>query len=388
MADQRDKKIHVAALISSLNIGGYEIKMDLLAKHLDRERFKLTVILVYPEYKAQERHRKAGEAHRQFFQWEGVETVALPMKGRLDLRLVGLIASVLRDRSVDLLYFMAMGAGTFLGPLAGRRAGVKRIIRASDTVVKGMYPAPLKWLDRFLLGKTTHTIVPSYFLQELMVRELKMDAARISVINNGIDHRKFQGLATQAKAKLAMGLDPQSKTVGMVANLNPVKRHALLLEAAPKIVAANPSVHFVFMGDGPCRADLLAQVRALGIEKQVHFLGHRADVPQLLPGLDVGVFCSQVEVYPLSLIEMMSVGVPVAAMKVGGIPEIIDHGQNGFLVSDGDVHALAESVNQLLSMTDLARALSKNARKKASLLSVEHMVEQHAQCFMGQDLHD
>lgn len=358
-----ENKTRLAVLVSTLAVGGYEVKLDLLMRRFSRDRFDLTVIWVYPDYKIRPRHAETLLRLEKMFQWPGVETVALPMRRRFDLRLVGVIARLLRQRRCDTLLFMALGVGTFLGPLAGRRAGVKRIVRASDTVVKGTYPRPMKWVDRWMLGWTDAVVVPSTYLRDEMVRELCVDASKYVVIPNGIDLSRFQDLPSPQEARRLLGVDPDGVLIGMVANLNPVKRHHLLLEAAPSILEAVPSARFVLIGEGVCRDELMAQAERLGVGERVHFVGHRSDVPRLLPALDVGVSCSLVETHGISIIEMMAAGVAVVANGVGGIPEIVEQEKTGLLVKSGDVEALAEAVIRVLKKPELRMQMCARARE-------------------------
>jgi glycosyltransferase involved in cell wall biosynthesis len=101
-------------------------------------------------------------------------------------------------------------------------------------------------------------------------------------------------------------------------------------------------------GDGPEEAALRAQIAGLGLEDVVLLLGTRSDVPEVLAALDVAVCCSDFEGTPLSVMEYMAAGRPVVATRVGGLPELIEHGVHGLLFELRDPDDLANKVAELL----------------------------------------
>lgn len=140
--------------------------------------------------------------------------------------------------------------------------------------------------------------------------------------------------------------------VGIVANFAPFKRHEDFLRMAREILQARTDVEFLIIGDdteGKGRGQLLKQLtRDLGIQDQVRFLGHRADIPQLMRSLHLLVVPSQFEPFGRVVIEAMACGRPVVASRDGGIPEIIEHGRTGFLAEVGDHAGFARLALEVL----------------------------------------
>ena len=370
-----DRKMRILILVSSHNIGGFETKLHHLAQFINRKKFRLTVLLIYPYYKAGEDSFRIRKDHRSFFRWKDVETIELPMKHRYDVFLFFRAARIIRARRIDLLYMMAYGAGTFLGPIAAKLGGVRKIVRANDTIIRGLYPGVFKYLDRWLISLTNRIVVPSLFLKKLMIETLKIDSSKITVIPNAIDLDRFGIKSDKRSVRKKLGFRKSTRVVGMIANLLPVKAHNVLITAVPKVVQVFPDTVFLLLGEGPLRSSLERLVQKLKIKEHVYFLGYRPDVAALVQTFDIGVLCSKIETHGIVLIEMMAAGIPVIAPNVGGIPEIIEDGVNGLLTVQGDSDQLAESIIGLLRDSKTAHRLGKSGRVRVQeKFSVERMV--------------
>ncbi len=327
-------------------------------RHLDRRRVQPSVILLYPGYKARRTDEAVRVRQRAFFQWPGIETVEIAMRGRFDLSAIARSALTLRRMRPDVMLYFALGPGTFAGPAAARLAGVPAVSRAQDTVLEGLYPAPLRPADRLLLKDTDRIVVPSAFLKAAIIRGLGVRPGRIDVIPNGIDLSRFRSVRPKPGLAASLGFGPGDRLVGITANLVPVKNHRLLLEAVPIVLKAVPRARFLLIGEGPLKSELRALAESFGVSSAVRFLGYRSDVRDLIPLLDAGLLCSHMETHGIALIEMMAAGVPVAAPAVGGIPEIIRDGENGLLFDPDDAGGLAAALIRILRDKRLASRLS------------------------------
>src|SRR5450759_4251205 len=180
------------------------------------------------------------------------------------------------------------------------------------------------------------------------VREEGRAGAPISLIYNGVDLQRYihqQPCCTLHDDYL---IPAESQIVGVVARLEAEKGHRTLLEAWPLVLAAVPSAWLLIIGEGSERDSLEAQVASLGIEDRVVFTGRREDVPAATAALDVAVLPSYREAQGLSILEAMALSRPVVASRVGGIPEVIEAGVSGLLVSPRDPEALAGAIIRLL----------------------------------------
>ena len=155
-----------------------------------------------------------------------------------------------------------------------------------------------------------------------------------------------------------------AKVLMHISNFRPVKRIPdciRILEAARKHVNA----HLLMVGDGPERGPAEDLTRELGLDDFITFLGKQDHIERLLPLADVVLLPSELESFGLAALEGMACGVPAVATRVGGVPELITHGHDGYLEAPGDVPALAQRVIELLTDPDLHRRMSESARATA-----------------------
>ena len=143
------------------------------------------------------------------------------------------------------------------------------------------------------------------------------------------------------------------------------KNHATLLQAFAQGPACNPKAHLVLVGAGVLQRPLEEQAQKLGLASQVHFLGVRADIPDVLAAMDVFVLSSDYEGSPLSLVEAMAAGLPIVSTIAGGVPELIQNGKEGFLVQVGDVKGLSDSMTFLAKNPEARRSLGTAAARRA-----------------------
>ncbi|MEA3409443.1 MAG: glycosyltransferase, partial [Candidatus Eisenbacteria bacterium] len=188
--------------------------------------------------------------------------------------------------------------------------------------------------------------------------------SKVENIGVGTDLEKISGAAPAEELRRELGLGG-SKVVGVVAKLSPVKDHGRFLAAAALISGAYEDVRFLVVGDGSERTRLEREAGELGLSGKVHFIGVRNDVPAVLKLMDVLVLTSLSEGSPNVLLEGMAAGVPVVATRVGGVPEVVEHGVSGFLVDPGDAPGLSNAVLQLLTDADRAREMGAKGRATA-----------------------
>jgi glycosyltransferase involved in cell wall biosynthesis len=191
------------------------------------------------------------------------------------------------------------------------------------------------------------------------LRQSGLSLRNLHIIRNGI------ALSAGDPDAAAGGAPPRSKqgfTVGTVGRLVAVKNHKCLLQAFKRIHDAIDSARLIIVGDGPLAGQLESQAAELGISEYVLFAGFQRDVAHYLRGLDVFVLSSLHEGVPISLLEAMSMGVPVVCTRVGGIPEVITDGHNGMLVDSDDAESLSAAMKKIAADRNLAARLAENAR--------------------------
>jgi glycosyltransferase involved in cell wall biosynthesis len=146
-----------------------------------------------------------------------------------------------------------------------------------------------------------------------------------------------------------LGIADKARVVGTVGRLNEVKNQSLLLKAVATPGPDFKDVEILLVGDGPERASLERLASELGLASRTHFAGYQQNPEHFLPAMDVFALTSRIEGLPLALLEAWAAGVPVVSSAVGGVPKVVVDGENGLLFPNGDVHALASALRQLLA---------------------------------------
>ncbi|MDD2903250.1 MAG: glycosyltransferase family 4 protein [Syntrophales bacterium] len=198
---------------------------------------------------------------------------------------------------------------------------------------------------------------------EYVHQQCGTDPAKIRVLYNAVDLVPCQKSQESLKVREELGLTPDQPVVGLVARLDHrAKGHLELIQALALLKDRHP-LHALMVGGGRRQEEMRELAASLGLQDKVHFLGNRRDVPVLLQAMDIFVLPSHNEGVSLAVLEAMAAGLPVIVSAVGGLPEIVQHEENGLLIPPKDVEALARSLAQLRENPDLARKLGKKARE-------------------------
>ena len=206
-----------------------------------------------------------------------------------------------------------------------------------------------------------------------LVQEHGVDPAKIEVIGSAVDLEKFKPPRDRMKFRLEIGVGANVPLIGNVGMIRPDKGQLILVEAVPLVLAERPDARFVIVGQGTGILKRGIHVRnaidRAGLADQVVMAGYRWDTPDVYAACDVIVIASlRTEASPIVLREAFASGRPVIATKVGDIPEIIEHRQNGLLIKPGDAKALAVAILEFLSDPKLAAHCAVNGLRYA----VEH----------------
>lgn len=252
--------------------------------------------------------------------------------------------------------------------IPARMAGVPLVFcTVQNSLYDYPYPAWRRALYMKLEGLTggivDQWIAVSSALRYDMVRRYGIPSERVEVILNGVSKEQIAVRTPRPKVRRSLGLDEDSLALIEVARMTDQKGHRFLLEAIRLLLPVFSKISCFLVGDGPNRADLERQAARLGISGQVHFLGFRSDVPDLLHASDVAVLPSLSEGLPLAVLESMGVGCATVATRVNGTAEIITDRVDGLLVPAADVGALAAAVRELAASPELRQGIAARGRE-------------------------
>jgi len=219
------------------------------------------------------------------------------------------------------------------------------------------------WVNRYLIDQI---LVVSLDLQNHLIN--KFGSEKVTCIHNAIDIEQIRVTKPATELRKELKLGEKEFLIGTMGRLTPVKGLESFLKAARIIRCQKPNVKFIIAGDGPLKDALQKQARECGLDEVVLFLGHRNDSHDILGLLDLFVVSSMSEGIPMVLLEALSLARPVVATLIGGIPEVIEHGVSGLLVTPGREDELAKSCIALMDDSDYARRLGAAGRQRV----VEH----------------
>ncbi|HJV33619.1 glycosyltransferase family 4 protein [Geomonas sp.] len=186
----------------------------------------------------------------------------------------------------------------------------------------------------------------------------------IAVLPNGIDTTVWSRRHATPVLRRELGVGPEGLLVGTVARITPEKDLATFYRTASAVVSQLPGTLFAVVGDGYGNELELArrEVAALGLAKVIRFTGHREDLADVYASFDVFLMSSLSEGMPNTLLEAMAMGLPTVATSVGGIPELLEHGTQGYLAPAGAAEELAGHVLSLLRSPALRERFGASSR--------------------------
>jgi glycosyltransferase involved in cell wall biosynthesis len=281
------------------------------------------------------------------------------------------------DVAVTLLFFSDV-----FGRAIARAAQVPRIvssIRARNTNYAGWQRALVRWTVPWADTVVLNSVATCDFAigEEGVLRE------RIVVIPNGVCADDYLNPVSRATFRAELGLPLEQTLIGSVGRLTHQKGFDLLLQALAQL--SRQDIDLVLIGVGEDEAKLRAQTVALGLERRIHFVGYRHDVPRLLGAFDVYVHPARFEGMPNALLEAMAAGCPIVASAVDGNRELIEDGVHGWLVQPEDVDSLAGALIDALCDPATAQRRGAAARQRAiKQFSVDTMVDMWETVLKGQ----
>ena len=259
------------------------------------------------------------------------------------------IVQLLRHERADVLCTHGYKAD-LLGLPAARWAGVPIVAVSRGWTGAGRRAQVYEAVDRLALRWMDRVVCVSE-AQRRKVLAAGTPVRKACVIRNAIRTERFAKPDPHYRDRL-QDLFPERRTaiVGAAGRLSPEKGFDILVQAAPAVVRQFPDIGFVLFGEGGTRASLAAQVRASRLERHFVLAGFRPDLDQFIPCLDLLVLPSYTEGLPNVVLEALAAAVPVVATAVGGTPEVLEDGVSGYLVPAGEPVALANRIQDLLSL--------------------------------------
>lgn len=346
------------------NVGGAEKQMELLAKHL--KPLGYSVSLACGNYSALKMRKQDLEKvyDKVFF---------LPTLHKHDPRHYTKLKMLLKEEFFDLIHLHLWNPGACRYAFwAAKKMKMPIVTTEHDPFALSGLKDKIK---RMCLTKTDHIIAISVDNYRQLGEYAEIAKNRLHLINNGIEIDRFLDNHDKASIPVEKG----DLVITCIAELHERKGHKYLIQAFQKLQQTIPRLHLVLVGRGPSEKDLKEQFRNV---TNLHFLGWREDIPQILKASDLFVLPSLREAFGLVVVEAMASGVVVVATDNGGIKDIIENGKSGLLVPPGNTERLVEAISTLLKNPDQKRDLERAALERVKThFTAERMAEKTAEVY-------
>lgn len=291
----------------------------------------------------------------------GIDTIALRMRGEIDVVAGFKIARKIRSFRPDILQYHTSHAHS-LGILAnffirGRRPQTLLTRRVDFSIYRHSFLG----LNHLKYNRADHIVAISEAIQKVLLED-GMAPERVDCVPSGTDPERFSD-TRPAQLREEFGLPPDTKLLGNIAFFADHKGQRYLVEAAKTILKECPKTAIFLIGEGPLLEPLQRKAEEEGIGDRVFFPGFRRDVPAILRDLDVYVMPSHKEGLGTAILDAMYCGVPVVASEAGGMPELVHHEKTGLLVPPHDSTELAQALIRMLSNPQEAATYAAAGRK-------------------------
>lgn len=323
-----------------LMVGGAERQLYYLIRELDKSRYSVYVVPLFP-----------GDDMKRQFEAAGATIVPIYKRPGFDPTVVVRLRRFLRRIDPDIVHCQMYTANIW-GRIAAVLAGCKRIVvseRNSDELWKTRFHFVV---ERFLNKYATVYLGNSRRVCQYCEDNLRLPPGTYRLMHNGVDTSEFRPLPSQSRP-------PRTGfVVGTVANIAPRKDLSTFLRMAALVLERFPQATFKIIGHaGPEKASLLELAAELGITARVEFTIKQDNVNAAYHTFDVFVLGSAHEGFANVIVEAMASGLPVVATRVGAAPEVIEEGLTGFMVPPRDPELLAERVGRLLADPSLRETM-------------------------------
>jgi glycosyltransferase involved in cell wall biosynthesis len=363
------RRVKVVRVIARLNMGGPALHVAYLTAGLRDRGYDTTLVAGT---------LARGEDSMAFVAGGlGVEVVTIPELGReisplRDLLATVRLAGLIRRQRPQILHTHTAKAGT-VGRAAALLAGRARppiVVHTFHGHVLRGYFGPLRSrffgaLERRLARDSTALVAVSPQVRDDLVKLGVAPPEKFAVVRLGIElDERIGSVNGRAETRRYLGIPDERFAVGWVGRMTAVKRGEDVLEGFRLLRDRGVDATLCLVGDGPDRPQLERKAHELGIVRDTLFLGYQKDVAPLYAAFDALVLPSGNEGTPVSVIEALAAGRPVVATRVGGVPDVVRDGEDGFLVDAGATDDLAERLSRLAADPDLRERLGAAGRAR------------------------
>jgi glycosyltransferase involved in cell wall biosynthesis len=353
-----NRKIKVAQVITRMDWGGSPDVLRVLCQKLDPDIYELKIFVGSTGH-------PTAKTNAFFAAFKDKITFIPELKREVSFRddWLALVkfTRLFKKGKFDIVHTHTAKAGV-IGRLAARLAGVPVVVHTPHGhnfygYFNRFFSGLIILIEKFLTIFTDRIMALTELEKNDYLKFKVANENKVILIYMGLELDGFLPVDS-AKIKESLNIGDQEKVVGFVGRLEPIKGPQFFVDAARLCLENNRLPRFILVGEGSLRQDLEQKVDSWGLKNKIVFLGWRDDIADIMSVLDILVLPSLNEAVGIVLLEAQSLGVPVVASEVGGIPEMVQDKQTGILVRPGSAAALSLAINNLLSDPQRLRAMS------------------------------
>ncbi len=368
-----NKKIKIAFINYSLDIGGIETLILNICKQINRDIFEASIFVF----------TKNGTLKEEYIN-SGVGVIEVGKKDGFDWFLPVRLSRALKKNMINIVH-THNSSNWLYGAIAGKIAGIP-VIHTEHTTRNSYSKHAIRWaLIENVLAKFTKTIISvAESIKNQMSIFANIDPRKIKIIHNGIEYDKFDRTIDKEKIKRSLSLAKDDIVIGNVARFYDNKDHKTLLKAFKLVLGKVQNTYLLLIGDGPLKKEAEDVAKDLQLEKKVKFIGNRRDIPAILKIMDVFALSSKKEGLPIVLLEAMASGLPVVATNVDGNAEAVQHGKTGIIVPAKDHNLLAEAIISVLIDKEQAKQMGKKGQERVrQYFSFKKMIKKYEDIYIS-----
>jgi sugar transferase (PEP-CTERM/EpsH1 system associated) len=299
-----------------------------------------------------------------------IQVVSLNKRDGNDLRIPGRIAVLCREHDIDLIH--SIGWSTYLdGYLGGLMRGFRRprfVHAFHGKTIDDLSGIPRRriWTQRLLARGCDAIVAPSQQMLDDYAGTFGVVQKKSFLIYNGVDEEDYRPPAPAEDSRAEFGFTKENIVIGCVARLDPVKNLSSLIRSFARVVDAAPQSRLMIVGGGDQFGQLNELVSLLKLQDSVVLTGIREDSANCMRAINIYILPSFYEGFSVTILEAMATGLPVLAGRVGGTPELVQNGVNGYLfeIDETQEERMAALMIQLCNDAVLRQEMGRHGRER------------------------
>jgi len=357
--------IRVAYILTPVDFGGAERVSLTFLKNVDRTLFDICPILLIRPWETGNIFIEKIE--KENYQYLTIPVALRPLKEGKDyfrvIRCFKMLFSILKGKNFDLVHTNGYFAD-IIGVPASRLLGIPHIATCHGFISNDRNLKSYNKLDIMALRFSKRIIAVSEGIKNNLISS-GVKRQQVIVLQNAVELSMDDNMFLKHRdyVRNKYHIRKEEIVLGYIGRISEEKGLRYLMEAGSKLIHSGVPLKIMIVGDGPQKIEMARFAQQAGLQNKVIFAGFQKDIETWLPSMDIFVLPSLTEGTPMALLESMACGIPVIATAVGGVPQIVDSGKNGILVSPAKTEEIVSAILNIITNKDLHKKLSEAGKE-------------------------